>query len=47
MLQADYEQMLDAQMLDDPLSFDALVERVRALQDVVNAAAQAWTVPGD
>lgn len=47
MLQADYEGMIDAQVLDDPLSFDALVERIRALQDEVNAAAQTWTVSGD
>ncbi|QZA18765.1 nucleotidyl transferase AbiEii/AbiGii toxin family protein [Mycobacterium malmoense] len=36
LLRADYQKMLDAEMLDDPLPFDELVERVRALQDAIN-----------
>lgn len=36
LLRADYQKMLDAEMLDVPLPFDVLVERVRALQDEIN-----------
>lgn len=38
LLRDDYEQMVGAQMLDDPIPFDDVVTRVRALQDEVNAA---------
>ncbi len=41
LLRADYQEMVDAQMLDDPLPVDELVERVRRLQDEVNAATIA------
>jgi hypothetical protein len=39
LLRADYQKMLDAGMLDDPLPFDELVARVRVLQDEINALA--------
>lgn len=32
----DYRAMVDAEMLDDPLPFGELVDRIRALQDSVN-----------
>ena len=38
LLRADYQAMVAAGMLDDPLNFEDLVGRVRALQDAVNAA---------
>jgi hypothetical protein len=38
LLRADYNKMIDAKMLEEPLDFDVLVERVLALQDTVNAA---------
>ncbi|CAN5839489.1 hypothetical protein BH23ACT4_BH23ACT4_16970 [soil metagenome] len=38
LLRDDYEQMVAAPMLNDPIPFDDVVAHVRALQDEVNAA---------
>jgi hypothetical protein len=38
LLRRDYEQMIAARMLDNPISFDEVVERVRSLEAEVNAA---------
>ncbi|MDR0417145.1 MAG: nucleotidyl transferase AbiEii/AbiGii toxin family protein, partial [Propionibacteriaceae bacterium] len=44
MLRRDYEQMVRAEMIDDPLEFDDIVSAVGELQRRVNAAAVDRTV---
>jgi hypothetical protein len=41
LLRADYEEMLSAEMLDNPLTFDEIIERVKALQSKANQAITA------
>lgn len=46
LLRADYEEMLGAEMLDHPITFDEVIERVRALEADANGAISAARSPG-
>jgi len=46
LLRADYEEMLSAEMLDNPMTFDEIIERVKALEADANRAITAARLTG-